>query len=62
MLRYYAKTFQDHPLKETTIRRFKNTYQSSLKTASDGSSDASEPLTIASTANEYISFSGSHGI
>lgn len=27
-----------------TVRRFKNNYQSSLKTASDGSSDASELL------------------
>ena len=43
-LRYYAKTFPDLPLKETTVRRFKNNYQSSLKTASDGSSDASELL------------------
>ena len=45
-LRCYAKTFLDLPLKETTVRRFKNNYQSSLETASDGSSDASEPLTI----------------
>ena len=60
-LRYYAKTFPDLPLKETTVR-FKNNYQSSLKTASDGSSDASEPLTIASTANKYIFFSGSRGV
>ena len=47
-LRCYAKTFPDLPLKETAIIRFKikNNYQLSLETASDGSSDASEPLTI----------------
>ena len=61
-LHYYAKTFPDFPLKETTVRRFKNNYQPSLKTASDISSDASESLTIASTVNEYISFSGSCGV
>ena len=45
-LRYLAKTFPDLTLKETTVRRFKNNYQSTLKTASDGtcSSDASELL------------------
>ena len=58
-LRYYAKTFPDLPLKEMTVRRFKNNYQSS---PSGGSSDANKPLTIASTANEYISFSRSHGV
>ena len=44
MLHYYAKTFLDFPLKEMTIRRFKNKHQSRLKTASDGSSDANELL------------------
>ena len=42
-LRCYTKTFPDLSLKETTIN---NNYQSSLETASDGSSDASKPLTI----------------
>ena len=60
--RYYAKTFPDLPLKETTVRKFKNNYQPSLKTAGDGSSDASEPLTIASTVNKYILFLGSCGV
>ena len=31
-LRYYAKRFPDLQLKETTVRRFKNNYQASLKT------------------------------
>ena len=63
-LRCYAKTYPDLPLKEMIVRRFKNNYQLSLEIASDGSSDASEPLTIyvASTANEYILFSGSRDI
>ena len=43
-LHYYAKTFPDLTLKETTIKRFKNNYQSILKTAGDGSSDASKLL------------------
>ena len=38
MIRYYAKAFPDLPLsnlKETTVRRLKNTYLASLKTDQD---------------------------
>ena len=42
-LRYYKRTFPDLPLKETSVRRFKNLFQQSLKRPhSDSSEDLRE--------------------
>ena len=42
-LRYYRKTFPDLPLKETSVRRFKDLFQQSLKRSrSDSLEDVSE--------------------
>ena len=40
-IRYYAKTFPDIPLKETSVRRMKNNYLSHLK-VSEKSKDVQE--------------------
>ena len=57
-LRYYAKSFPDLQLKETTVRRFKNNYQSSLKTPSDMkellSKKRGRPLWIGEELDEQV--------
>ena len=39
-IRYYAKRFSEIPLKETSVRRFKNNYQDELKKSIHSSSDS----------------------
>jgi len=70
MLRYHAKRFPDLQLKETTVRRFKNNYQASLKTpVSDMkellSKKCGRPLLIGEELDEqvrhYITFTRKEG-
>ena len=72
-LRYYVKAFPDLPLKETTARRFKNKYQSALKTEEGKAGELQDlpgkkrgrPLMIGEELNQqvqdYISYLRTRG-
>ena len=53
-LRYYAKHFPELPLKEPSVRRLKNEYQSSLKGSLKGSDDGVKELPCKKTGRPLL--------
>jgi len=58
-LRYYAKRFPDLPLNETTVKRFKNNYQASLKAPTSNTKELlskkrGKPLLIGEELDEQV--------
>ena len=53
-LRYYAKHFPELPLKEPSVRRLKNEYQSSLKGTLKGSGDGVKELPYKKTGRPLL--------